>query len=102
MKLHHLGIACIDIHEILVSLRHNYNVLKATEILFDENQQVSISMVYIENGVPFELISGEKVKPFIKRNSFIYHMCYEVADLNPKRRYYSKADPLHFSTHQSV
>lgn len=82
MKLHHLGIACSNINDTIVYLKQNYNVTTVSEIIFDENQNVSISMVYLKDSIPFELISGETVKPFLKRNSFVYHMCFEVVNLN--------------------
>ena len=82
MKLHHLGIACVDIEESLAYLRNNFEVIRVGNPVFDEGQGVSIIMVYLKDSLPFELISGETVKPFIKRNAFIYHLCYEVADLH--------------------
>jgi hypothetical protein len=81
MKLHHLGIACVNIEESLVYLKNNFEVIQVGKIIFDELQGVSLLMVYLKESIPFELISGETVKPFIKRNAFIYHLCYEVVNL---------------------
>ncbi len=94
MKLHHLGIACLHINDAINHLKQIYHVITVSEIIFDENQNVSISMVYLKDSVPFELISGETVKPFLKRNSFIYHMCFEVSDLNQAIESYLKTGAL--------
>lgn len=77
MKFHHIGIACENIEKELECLQEIFGNLKFSEKVFDPLQNVELCMIDL-NGINVELISGEPIKSFLKRNIKFYHICYEV------------------------
>lgn len=82
MKLHHIGIACKKIETTLSFIRKTHKIKNQSDIVFDNKQNAHMCMVTVEQGPDIELISGEQVEKFIKRNITNYHICYEVDDID--------------------
>lgn len=82
MKLHHIGIASDNIKKSIERLRMIYDLKNVGEIIYDELQEVELCYIETTNGVNIELISGEKVKSFCKNLTPIYHLCYQVKNIN--------------------
>lgn len=82
MKLHHVGVACVDIKEKLNELKLTQMVLSATPITHDPNQSADLCMLEMVGGYNLELVSGKPVENIIKKNITYYHLCYLVEDIN--------------------
>lgn len=82
MKFHHIGIAVENIEQALCSLKQQYPVIETTDIIWDESQNASLCMATLEDGFKIELVSGETVKGWIKRGQSLYHVCYQVNNLD--------------------
>lgn len=82
MKLHHIGIATDDIEKTVAYLKKIMKVKKISETIWDSNQEVYLSMITLEDNSNIELICGKKVESFIKKGTFIYHICYEVKNID--------------------
>ncbi len=81
MKFHHIGIATKNIEKTLEWLKNQFQIVNISEKVYDENQDAFLIMIETVD-VNIELVSGNIVKKFIKKNITYYHMCYEVNDLN--------------------
>lgn len=77
---HHVGCAVKDIAATRDKL---VKMLKAeaTEIIFDPLQNAELCMLRLPDGSQIELISGEVVKGFVKKQVTYYHVCYAVEDI---------------------
>ncbi len=82
MKLHHFGIASLDINKTVEALKAILPVTTVSETIHDPEQDADICMVYAEGSLPIELISGDVVQSFVKRGILLYHTCWEVPDLD--------------------
>ena len=82
MKFHHIGIACNNIEIEIENIKRIHNVNKISEIVYDNEQDASLCIIEIENGISIELISGNIVKNYIKKHITYYHVCYEIYDIN--------------------
>ena len=82
MKFHHLGIACENIQELTSSIVKTFNIIRISEIFYLDNQGVYVCLLTNDDGTNIELVSGEKVNNFVKKNQFLYHHCWEVDDIN--------------------
>jgi len=80
MKFHHIGIATKNIDTTLNWIQKQFEVTKISEKIFDSNQNAYLQMVATID-VDIELISGEVVEKFIKKNVTYYHICYEVDNI---------------------
>lgn len=81
MKLHHLGIACSDIQETLRQVQSIFRVTGCSEITHDRKQNADLCMVYIEDSLPLELITGPVVQNLVRKGIMLYHTCWEVGDI---------------------
>ena len=81
MNFHHLGIACEDIRKVQNYLASLYTVKEISPVIYDENQLAYLCMVTLENDIRLELISGKVVEGYIQKNISLYHICYEVDNL---------------------
>jgi methylmalonyl-CoA/ethylmalonyl-CoA epimerase len=86
MKFHHVGITVEDIDsglqmwkEIFIDVLEQLSVKKC----FDPLQEVELCLFEAGN-LKIELVSGEKVKNFLRRGTKIYHICFEVDNLERK------------------
>ncbi len=90
MKLHHIGIATKDIKATRDYIKNLYPVIRETEILYDANQEAELCMLTLEDGLGLELIMGEKVNSFVDKKQYIYHLCFEVQDIEKAISEYRK------------
>jgi methylmalonyl-CoA/ethylmalonyl-CoA epimerase len=81
MEFHHLGIATEDIDNEVSQLRKIFPFLKIIKRVFDNLQDVELCLIEI-GGLNIELISGKKVKSFLKRGNKLYHICFQVKNLD--------------------
>ena len=86
MKFHHVGITVEDIDsglqmwkEIFIDVLEQLSVKKC----FDPLQEIELCLFEVGN-LKIELVSGEKVKNFLRRGTKIYHICFEVDNLERK------------------
>lgn len=82
MKLHHVGVACLDIKQKLNELKLTQLVISATPIVYDSKQSAELCMLQMAGGYNLELISGKPVESIVKKNITYYHLCYIVEDIN--------------------
>lgn len=80
MKFHHIGVATKNIDKTLAWLRNQFVVLSVSDKVYDGKQDAYLQMVETED-VNIELVSGNIVEKFIKKNITYYHVCYEVDKL---------------------
>ena len=84
MRFHHIGIAVKDLESAVDFLRKlNESGGFDVEIMgnvHDELQNVELYFVHL-GGILLELVSGVKVKSLIDKNIGLYHICYEVVDI---------------------
>lgn len=90
MKLHHIGIATKDIRATRDYIKNLYPVLKETDIIYDANQDAELCMLTLEDGLGLELIMGDKVNSFVDKKQYIYHLCFEVEDIEETLSEYRK------------
>lgn len=81
LKFHHLGLACQDIEEAKAYLSLHMNVQGWSETVFDPLQQAWLCIGKLEEGPELELIAGDVVRNYVKRGMFLYHTCWQVADV---------------------
>ena len=82
MKFHHIGVACKNIQEEIISISKIHNVIKQSPVVADKEQNAELTMLTLADGTNIELISGKQVETFLKRNISYYHICFEVDDIN--------------------
>lgn len=85
MKFHHIGICCKNIEKEIKKIAQFHKINSISNILYDKNQEVSLCMVNIENGLNLELVSGKKIESLIQKKVNYYHICYEVEDLKKEK-----------------
>lgn len=81
MEFHHIGIATEDIEQMKCNLKDMFEVTDVSETVYDSNQDAYLCMLTINNKTKIELISGNKVEKLVKKRQFLYHICYEVEDI---------------------
>jgi len=81
MIFHHIGIATKDIDKTLSWVKKQFHVTSISTKVYDKNQNAYLQMIETDD-VNIELVSGDVVEKFIKKNITYYHICYEVNDLN--------------------
>lgn len=79
-KFHHAGVACHDIEGTLQWLRAHGTVTNQRGPVFDEQQSAQLCLIDF-NGTRLELVSGQVVEQFVRKHQLLYHLCFEVADL---------------------
>lgn len=84
MRLHHIGVATRDIAATKEYIKKLYPVINETDIIYDSNQDAELCMLTIQDGLELELIMGEKVNSFVDKKQYIYHLCFEVDDIEGK------------------
>lgn len=81
MRFHHIGIATDDIDRMKGYLGRVSEVGDVSGTVYDELQDAELCMVSLEDGTQIELIAGRVVEKLVKKRNFLYHICYEVDDL---------------------
>ncbi len=84
IRFHHIGIATADIPKMQEYLKQIARIIDMTDIVFDEQQKAYLCMVTLSDGTQIELIAGPMVEKLVKKRNFLYHTCYEVADMDGK------------------
>ena len=81
MKFHHIGIATKNISETLDWVCNQFKIVTVSDKIYDKNQGAYLQMIETSD-VNIELVSGNIVEKFVKKNITYYHICYEVYDLD--------------------
>lgn len=82
MRLHHLGVACQDLVEAAATLgRQGLGVPEGPSV-WDVGQEAHLQMFKAPDGTRIELVQGPKVAGLAKRGTALYHVCFEVEDLD--------------------
>lgn len=84
MRLHHIGVATRDIAATKEYIKELYPVISETDVIYDSNQDAELCMLTLQDGLELELIKGEKVNSFVDKKQYIYHLCFEVDDIEKK------------------
>lgn len=84
MKMHHIGIATGDIQRMQQYLQKIVDVSEIGATVYDEKQDAFLCMVTLMDGTMIELIAGKVVEKLVKKRTFLYHICYEVEDIEKK------------------
>lgn len=84
MKMHHIGIATGDIQKMQQYLQKIAEVSAIGATLYDGKQDAFLCMVTLMDGTKIELIAGKVVEKLVKKRNFLYHICYEVEDIEKK------------------
>lgn len=91
MRLHHIGVATRDIAATKEYIKKLYPVINETDIIYDSNQDAELCMLTLQDGLELELIMGEKVNSFVDKKQYIYHLCFEVDDIEGKLSEYRES-----------
>lgn len=84
MRFHHVAIATLDIEQASAALCKRDRMEPLTDTVSDPNQGVHLRMLDV-GGLPVELVQDDDEGPaaaWLKRGSKLYHVCYEVDDLD--------------------
>ena len=83
VKLHHLGIPCGSIAAAREQLLAQWPGLKAGPEVFDAAQDATLCLLADpKGGLAYELVTGAAVTGVLKKGLALYHLCYEVKDLD--------------------
>lgn len=81
MTFHHIGIATKNIEKELKNYGETLNVKSVSDIVYDPIQNARLCMMVLDDGIRMELVEGDPVQEFLKKGVKIYHMCYEVKNI---------------------
>ena len=88
MKIKHLGIAVKSIESSVVMYKESLGWNEITKLIYDPVQKVNILFMIDDHGNKFELIEpvgdDSPIKNMIDKRICLYHICYEVQDINSK------------------
>lgn len=86
MKLDHIGIVVKSIEQTTELYKKLFNFELSSPIIEDRTQKVKIAFISVSKDVRFELIEpigiDSPVSTFLKKRGGLYHLCYEVEDIN--------------------
>jgi methylmalonyl-CoA/ethylmalonyl-CoA epimerase len=82
MKQHHLGVACEDRDATCAQIEKLHQVVEKTDVIFDDQQQVHVQLLTLIDGTNLELVAGKVVQGLLKKRVNLYHICFEVADID--------------------
>lgn len=82
MRFHHLGIACDDIEACRGFVSSSFDVVQHTPVIYDALQQVDLCLLTLADDTHIELVSGKTVSRFVNNKQYLYHSCWEVAQLD--------------------
>lgn len=85
MKLHHIGIVVKNIESAIPHYCETFELVTISEIFHDSIQKVSVQFLGNLNSPLLELIqpdsSDSTVSNFLSKGGGLYHLCFEVEDL---------------------
>lgn len=90
MKFHHIGIATKNIEKTLEWVSNHFEILNVSNRVYDKNQDAYLQIIET-NDINIELVSGNIVEKFIKKNITYYHVCYEVENLETAIKSFDKS-----------
>ena len=90
MKIHHFGIACLSIKKTIKYLKHIFPNISFADVLYDPIQDVHLTISNRIVGMRIELIRGQKIEKFITKNMPLYHLCFEVKDIEKEISFFIK------------
>lgn len=94
MRLHHIGIATVNIDETISFIETISEVRSKSEIVYDALQDASLCMLELQDGSRIELVMGKAVEKFLKKRISLYHTCYEVLDITQEKENFVKNGAL--------
>jgi methylmalonyl-CoA/ethylmalonyl-CoA epimerase len=81
MRFHHIGVACRDIREEIAQLSCVHDIVSQTPVVNDPEQDAEVAMLTLSDGTLIELVAGPQVETLVRKNIGLYHLCFEVADI---------------------
>jgi len=88
MRINHLGVAVKNIETSVIMYKESLGWKKLTDLLYDPVQKVNILFMSDRHGGKFELIepvgNDSPISKMLDRRVGLYHICYEVQDINMK------------------
>lgn len=81
MRLHHIGIAVKSIRRQAEEYKRILETVHVSEIVYDSVQKAWLCMIEQTGGSALELVEGEPVEKYLSKGIRMYHMCYEVEEL---------------------
>jgi methylmalonyl-CoA/ethylmalonyl-CoA epimerase len=81
MRLHHLGFACADLGAAREALLAQWPLWRAGAEMKDAGQDATLCLLSGPEGPAYELVAGPAVEGILKKGLALYHVCYEVDDL---------------------
>jgi len=87
MRLHHVGIITDDVKSAIQRHKALFKLHPITKVVHDTNQKVAVVLLSTpeREGVPIELIApltkDSPVSSALKRGTRLYHICFEVDDI---------------------
>ncbi len=75
-----MGIACEDIVATRDWVLRSHDVQRESGVIWDELQQANLCLLEV-GGIALELVAGPVVAGLLRRGQLLYHVCYEVPDL---------------------
>ena len=82
MRFHHVGIACADLKEARSWVKATHPIVEETGPVADPLQNASFITLRTKDGLLIELIAGAQVANILKKGVNLYHLCYELPDLD--------------------
>ena len=84
-RLDHVGIAVADLDAAVRTYARSFGAVAESETFLDENQQVRLRFMNL-GGLRIELLQPDPehsaLENIVKRGIGLYHVCYEVDDLD--------------------
>ena len=81
MRFHHIGVACRNIGEEIAELSRVHDIVSQTPVVNDPEQDAEVAMLTLSDGTLMELVAGPQVETLVKKHIGLYHLCFEVADI---------------------
>jgi len=81
MRFHHIGVACRNIGEEIAQLSRVHDIVSQTSVVKDPEQEAQVVMLTLADGTQMELVAGPQVETLVKKHIGLYHLCFEVADI---------------------
>jgi len=95
MEFHHIGIATNDIEKTILFVEKTFpNIKNITDIIYDDLQKANLCLITLSDDSNIELVSGEQVSTFLKKNIHLYHSCWEVENIQTTINKYIKAGSI--------
>lgn len=81
MRFHHIAVAVSDIEHAFKALFAEAPTRPLTHMTFDSEQRAYLRLLDV-GGLAMELVQGGPVADWLRRGCKLYHICFEVDDLD--------------------